>query len=223
MGSMVALGFCATDQDPKEIVSAMLRELHWMGIIFGATTGLVASMALFALSGPLGGNLIVLIGVALAGFVSAGYVAGRFSLVHGILAGRVAGLIQFFAIATKLMIRVLMDYHRRRKAAKRGGDQVQVSLDVDPDMALDQTADDGEELEAVVAALEKLEKLDSRKAEAGWFVLRRCCWNRRVLQGSLRAWGLGAHCRGDETVALGLDSQLLQRGRFSRTGTQGHR
>lgn len=100
MGSTVALEFCATDQDPKEIVSAMLRELHWTGIIFGATTGLVASMALFALSGPLGGNLIVLIGVALAGFVVAGYVAGRFSLVHGSLAGRVAGLIQFFAIAT---------------------------------------------------------------------------------------------------------------------------
>ncbi len=72
---------------------------------------------------------------------------------------------QFFAIATKLMIRVLMDYHRRRKAAKRGGDQVRVSLDVDPDMAPDQTAGDGEELEAVVTALEKLEKLDSRKAD----------------------------------------------------------
>ena len=72
---------------------------------------------------------------------------------------------QFFAIATKLMIRVLMDYHRRRKAAKRGGDQVRVSLDVDPDMAPDQTAGDGAELEAVVTALEKLEKLDSRKAD----------------------------------------------------------
>ncbi|MCZ6681553.1 MAG: ECF-type sigma factor, partial [Planctomycetota bacterium] len=28
---------------------------------------------------------------------------------------------QFFAIATKLMIRVLLDYQRQRKAAKRGG------------------------------------------------------------------------------------------------------
>ena len=78
----------------------MLRELHWTGIMFGATSGLVASMALFALSGPLGRSLGMLIAIALAGFVSAGYVAGRFSLVHGILAGRIAGLIQFFAIAT---------------------------------------------------------------------------------------------------------------------------
>jgi hypothetical protein len=78
----------------------MFRELHWMGILFGATTGLVASMALFALSGPLGGNLFVVIGIALTGFVCAGYVAGRLSLVHGILAGRIAGLIQFFTIAT---------------------------------------------------------------------------------------------------------------------------
>lgn len=84
---------------------------------------------------------------------------------------------QFFAIATKLMIRVLMDYHRRRKAAKRGGDQVKVSLDVDPDMALDQTADDGEELEAVVAALEKLEKLDSRKADV---VKMRVLWGLKI-------------------------------------------
>jgi len=82
----------------------VLRELHWAGIVFGATTGLVASMALFALSGPLGGNLIVLIVIALAGFMSAGYVAGRFSLVHGIVAGRIAGLIQFFAIATFMVV-----------------------------------------------------------------------------------------------------------------------
>ena len=77
----------------------MLRELHWSGIIFGATTGLVASMALFALIGPLGGNLVALIIIALTGFVAAGYVAGRLSLVHRLAAGRIAGLVQFFAIA----------------------------------------------------------------------------------------------------------------------------
>jgi hypothetical protein len=77
----------------------MLRELHWSGIIFGATTGLVSSMALFALSGPLGGNVVALIVIALTGFVAAGYVAGRLSLVHRLAAGRIAALVQFFAIA----------------------------------------------------------------------------------------------------------------------------
>ena len=77
----------------------MLRELHWSGIIFGATTGLVASMALFALSGPLGGNLVALIIIALTGFIAAGYVAGRLSLVHRLAAGRIAALVQFFAMA----------------------------------------------------------------------------------------------------------------------------
>ncbi len=33
---------------------------------------------------------------------------------------------QFFAIATRVMIRALMDYHRRWKAAKRGGGAVRV-------------------------------------------------------------------------------------------------
>ena len=78
----------------------MLRELHWSGIIFGATTGLVASMALFALSGPLGGNVVALIIIALTGFGAAGYVAGRLSLVHRLAAGRTAARRRFFSIAT---------------------------------------------------------------------------------------------------------------------------
>ena len=84
---------------------------------------------------------------------------------------------QFFAIATKLMIRVLMDYHRRRKAAKRGGDQVRVSLGVDRDMPLDHPQDEGEELTAVVEALERLEKLDSRKADV---VKLRVLWGLKI-------------------------------------------
>jgi len=82
----------------------MIHELHWTGIVFGATTGLVASMALFALSGPLGANLIVLIVSATAGFVAAGYVASRLSLVHEIVAGRIASLLQFFALATFMVM-----------------------------------------------------------------------------------------------------------------------
>lgn len=71
---------------------------------------------------------------------------------------------QFFAIATKLMIRVLMDYHRRRKAAKRGGGWVRVPLDDGLDSP-DKPGGEGTETPAIVDALEKLEKLDSRKAD----------------------------------------------------------
>lgn len=72
---------------------------------------------------------------------------------------------QFFAIATKLMIRVLLDYHRQRKAAKRGGGRVRVSLDADGNALAAPTADEGSEIPAVVQALDKLRKLDPRKAD----------------------------------------------------------
>ena len=35
---------------------------------------------------------------------------------------------QFFAIATKLMLRVLIDYQRKRRAAKRGGGRQRITL-----------------------------------------------------------------------------------------------
>jgi hypothetical protein len=78
----------------------MLRELHWAGITFGAATGLVASYLLFVISGPIGTNIVGQIVIQLLGFTSAGYVAGRFSLVHTVTAGRIAALILFFVIAT---------------------------------------------------------------------------------------------------------------------------
>jgi RNA polymerase sigma factor (TIGR02999 family) len=71
---------------------------------------------------------------------------------------------QFFAIATKVMIRVLMDYIRERRAAKRGGGLVRLPWDADrltPTGSPDPDAD----LSSLVSALEKLEALDSRKAE----------------------------------------------------------
>lgn len=71
----------------------------------------------------------------------------------------------FFAIATRLMIRVLIDYARRRKAAKRGGGWVRVSIDVDRHAAAPQAEEEGAEVSALVAALEKLEQLDPRKAD----------------------------------------------------------
>ena len=65
----------------------------------------------------------------------------------------------FFAIFNRRMMEVLYDYIRRRKAKKRGGDWARVSLDVDGP-----TSEEGADILALVEALEKLEKLDSRKA-----------------------------------------------------------
>ena len=68
-----------------------------------------------------------------------------------------------FAIASKLMMRLLMDYHRARKAKKRAGAAVRVSLD--PDMGVAATERDFADVEALNEALEKLEALDARKAD----------------------------------------------------------
>jgi RNA polymerase sigma-70 factor, ECF subfamily len=71
-----------------------------------------------------------------------------------------------FAIASRVMMRLLIDYHRARRAAKRGGagDFVRVSLD--PEQAeAESGAGDGIDVEALDAALEKLAALDARKAD----------------------------------------------------------
>ncbi len=77
----------------------MLRELHWSGIVFGTATGLVVSYVLFVFSGPLGANLVGQVAIQLIGFIAAGYVAARFSLVHGVTAGRISSLLLFFLVA----------------------------------------------------------------------------------------------------------------------------
>ena len=76
----------------------------------------------------------------------------------------------FFALATKIMIRVLIDYQRNRKAGKRGGDWVRKSLDVDvdavrPDAAGDPRGRGTDDLPALLQALDRLETLDARKAD----------------------------------------------------------
>lgn len=78
----------------------MLREFNWTGILFGSGAGLVASYVLFVISGPLGTNVLAQIFAQVIGFVTAGFIAGRFSLFHVVAAGRIAALILFFAIAT---------------------------------------------------------------------------------------------------------------------------
>ena len=67
---------------------------------------------------------------------------------------------QFFAVFSKRMMEVLHDYIRRQKAQKRGGGWVRVALDPD-----NPASDDDADIPALVEALEKLEKLGSRKAE----------------------------------------------------------
>lgn len=75
----------------------------------------------------------------------------------------------FFAIATKTLIRVLKDYQTKRRAAKRGGGWVKVSLDPGQASGKSEIVSDGNDGHAVDvaildAALEKLERLDTRKA-----------------------------------------------------------
>ena len=67
----------------------------------------------------------------------------------------------FLAVASQIMLRVLIDYRRARGAGKRGGGQVRVTLsgigsdDVDPAAQVSDVAD----------ALERLDSLDPRKAD----------------------------------------------------------
>lgn len=72
----------------------------------------------------------------------------------------------FFSIATKTMLNVLLDYVRRRNAQKRGGKHKRVSFSIAADQV--QAPDDRAvhvDLEPLAAALEELDRLDSRKAD----------------------------------------------------------
>ena len=77
---------------------------------------------------------------------------------------------QFFAIATRIMLRVLVDYQRQRAAGKRGGDlkRITLSLTEGPPAAPNgsTTSDDAIiEVDTLVDALSRLEALDARKAD----------------------------------------------------------
>jgi RNA polymerase sigma factor (TIGR02999 family) len=67
----------------------------------------------------------------------------------------------FFAIAAQLMRRVLVDFARRRRQLKRGGDMQQVSLDE----ALIAVQDREVDLVALDDALRALESLDKRQSQ----------------------------------------------------------
>lgn len=65
------------------------------------------------------------------------------------------------ALAARVLRQVLVDHHRARSAAKRGGDPLRVELD--PELA---ASDDGTaDFAAVHAALERLRALHERQAE----------------------------------------------------------
>lgn len=67
----------------------------------------------------------------------------------------------FFAIASTLMRRILLDHARAQSRAKRGGEAVHVNLE---DVAVI-TPEKSEELIALDEALERLSKLDARKGK----------------------------------------------------------
>ena len=74
---------------------------------------------------------------------------------------------QFFAIATTLMMRVLVDYRRQRLAAKRGRSDPHITIEFDACAEAGRGAPAREtvEVQAIESALAALAALDSRKAD----------------------------------------------------------
>jgi len=89
---------------------------------------------------------------------------------------------QFFAIATKIMLRVLIDYQRQRLAAKRGGSDgrgdsyLTLMLD-DRNIADPRAQSAAVQVEDLASALDRLESLDARKAD---IVKMRVVWGMTV-------------------------------------------
>jgi len=67
---------------------------------------------------------------------------------------------QFFAVASQLMRRILVDYARKQLRIRRGGRQERVSLEAVVLIAPERT----EQLLAIHESLSRLEKLDARQA-----------------------------------------------------------
>jgi RNA polymerase sigma factor (TIGR02999 family) len=87
---------------------------------------------------------------------------------------------QFFGIATKMMLRVLMDYRRRRASrADKVGAQQRLTLALD-ERDMNQAAPQGAnevDIESLSAALDKLDALDARKAD---IVKMRVVWGMAI-------------------------------------------
>jgi RNA polymerase sigma factor (TIGR02999 family) len=83
----------------------------------------------------------------------------------------------FFAIATKVMLRVLSDYQRQRMALKRGGSQPRTLVAVDMPAPVPDRTFDAIDIDALIAALDRLQAIDERKAD---IVRMRIVWGMTV-------------------------------------------
>ena len=99
----------------------------------------------------------------------------------------------FFAVAARIMRRILVDLARNRGRAKRGGDALQVSLAEVPDVAVPTT----QNLVALDDALKTLESLDPRQSQVvelrffGGLSLEEAAEALRVSVGTVRRdWSL---------------------------------
>ena len=77
---------------------------------------------------------------------------------------------QFFAIATRIMLRVLVDYQRQRAAGKRGGDLQRITLSLaEGPQSVPANGDTDDDtlinVDTLVETLGRLEELDARKAD----------------------------------------------------------
>ena len=83
-----------------------------------------------------------------------------------------------FAIASRVMMRLLIDYQRQRNAAKRGGGGAALRVSIDPDQVV--TPDEPSiDVEALNGALDRLAALDARKADV---VRYRVLWGMTTAQ-----------------------------------------
>ncbi|MBP7935088.1 MAG: sigma-70 family RNA polymerase sigma factor [Phycisphaerae bacterium] len=77
----------------------------------------------------------------------------------------------FFAIFTTMMKRVLLDYVRERQTLKRGGGGLRIAFDPELHSPATRVEDEGLDVEALFAAVDRLAELDGRKAEVAWMRL----------------------------------------------------
>ena len=76
---------------------------------------------------------------------------------------------QFFAIASQAMRRILVDYARARKTAKRGGDDIRLSITTAEKIATDDKPVDLVALDEALTRLAKLDEQQMRLVELRYF------------------------------------------------------
>ena len=74
----------------------------------------------------------------------------------------------FFAVAARVMRRIVVDYARRRGRSKRGGDRIRLSLDEAPTLA-DRNTDAWLELDSALAQLARIDERAARVVELRFF------------------------------------------------------